>query len=65
MKEKTEKSVRWTKEMLRDVKENLPQKKKAIYIRLDEDILSWFKSREHGYQTYINAVLKTYMRNHK
>lgn len=65
MKEKTEKSVRWTNRMLRDVEKNLPQKKKSIYIRLDEDVVAWFKAQGQGYQTYINAVLKTYMRNHK
>lgn len=64
MKEKTQKSVRWTNRMLREVEKNLPQKKKSIYIRLDEDVVAWFKAQGQGYQTYINAVLKTYMRNH-
>ena len=65
MKEKLEKNVRWKKEMLRELENNFPQKKKSICIRLDEDVLSWFKAQGQGYQTYINAVLKTYMRNHK
>jgi uncharacterized protein (DUF4415 family) len=65
MKEKSEKSVRWTKRMLRDVEKNLPQKKKSIYIRLDEDILAWFKAQGERYQAKINAVLKAYIRRKK
>ena len=45
MKEKLDKSVRWTKGMMKTVEQNLPQKKKAIYLRLDEDILDFFKSQ--------------------
>jgi uncharacterized protein (DUF4415 family) len=65
MKEKSEKSVRWTKRMLRDVEKNLPQKKKSIYIRLDEDILAWFKAQGERYQAKINAVIKAYIRRKK
>lgn len=35
--------------------------KKQISIRLDEDVLAWFKAQEGAYQTRINAVLRTYM----
>ncbi len=51
--------------MLRDVEKNLPQKKKSIYIRLDEDILAWFKAQGERYQAKINAVLKAYIRRKK
>ena len=64
MKEKLDKSVRWTKGMMKTVEQNLPQKKKAIYLRLDEDILDFFKSQGKRYQAKINAVLKTYMKKH-
>lgn len=64
MKEKLDKSVRWTKGMMKTVEQNLPQKKKAIYLRLDEDILDFFKSQGKRYQEKINAVLKTYMKKH-
>ena len=35
----------------------VPQKKKAISIRLDEDIVDFFQASGKGYQTRINAVL--------
>ena len=39
----------------------MPEPKKAITIRLDADVLDWFKSQGKGYQTRINAVLRMYM----
>jgi uncharacterized protein (DUF4415 family) len=39
----------------------LPKPKKMVSIRLDEEILEWFKKKGPGYQTKINAVLKAYM----
>jgi len=38
----------------------MPKPKKAITIRLDTDVLDWFKLQGHGYQTRINAVLRMY-----
>lgn len=35
-------------------------RKSAISLRLDEDVLEWFKARGPGYQTRINAVLRAY-----
>ncbi len=39
----------------------IPPKKKAISIRLDEDVLGYFKKEGTGYQRRINAVLRSYM----
>ena len=39
----------------------LPPKKKAISIRLDEDVLAYFKQEGTGYQRRMNAVLRSYM----
>ena len=39
----------------------MPKTKKTISLRLDPDILSWFKSLGCGYQTRMNAVLRAYM----
>lgn len=39
----------------------MPPKKKAISIRVDEDVLDYFKSQGEGYQRRINAVLRSYM----
>ena len=38
----------------------LPRNKVTISIRLDEDVLTWFKKQGPGYQTKINEVLKMY-----
>ena len=39
----------------------LPKPKQTITIRLDEEIVNWFKQEGKGYQTRINAVLKMYV----
>jgi uncharacterized protein (DUF4415 family) len=39
----------------------IPPKKKAISIRLDEDVLDYFKQEGSGYQRRMNAVLRSYM----
>jgi uncharacterized protein (DUF4415 family) len=39
----------------------IPPKKKAISIRLDEDVLDYFKQDGAGYQRRMNAVLRSYM----
>jgi uncharacterized protein (DUF4415 family) len=39
----------------------IPAKKKAISIRVDEDVLDFFKREGDGYQRRINAVLRSYM----
>lgn len=35
--------------------------KAQLTIRVDRDVLSWFKSHGRGYQTRINALLRAYM----
>jgi uncharacterized protein (DUF4415 family) len=42
----------------------VPISKKAVSLRLDSDILDWFKSQGKGYQSTINNVLRTYV-NHQ
>ncbi len=39
----------------------IPPKKTAISIRVDEDVLNYFKRQGEGYQRRINAVLRSYM----
>ena len=43
----------------------IPQKKKAISIRLDEDIVDFFQATGKGYQTRINAVLRHFVDEQK
>jgi uncharacterized protein (DUF4415 family) len=38
----------------------LPTANQTVTIRLDADLLTWLR-KEKGYQTRINAVLRTYM----
>jgi len=38
----------------------IPAAKQTITIRLDADLLAWLR-QQRGYQTRINAVLRTYM----
>ena len=38
-----------------------PGPKKAVSIRLDEDVIAWFKAQGPGYQSRINAVLKHFV----
>ncbi|WP_035972341.1 BrnA antitoxin family protein [Bradyrhizobium sp. WSM3983] len=39
----------------------VPPRKKAISIRVDEDVLDFFKREGEGYQRRMNAVLRSYM----
>jgi uncharacterized protein (DUF4415 family) len=48
--------IDWSKAVL-----VIPPKKKAISIRLDEDVLDYFKKEGAGYQRRMNAVLRSYM----
>lgn len=35
--------------------------KKSVTMRLDADVLEWYKSQGQGYQTRINKLLRRYM----
>ena len=45
--------------MVRKVLKMQPAKA-SISLRVDQDVLEWFKAQGAGYQTRINAVLKAY-----
>ena len=42
-------------------KANTAQQKQIVTIRLDVDMLDWFKSAGPGYQTRINQLLRDHM----
>ena len=46
-----------------------PQPKRQLTVRFDGDIVDWFKAQGYGYQTKMNAVLRSFMvaqqRDHK
>ncbi len=39
--------------------------KERITMRLDADMLAWFRQQGRGYQTRINAVLRAYFEAHR
>ncbi len=39
----------------------MPRPKETITIRLDADVLEWFRGSGKGYQTRINAILRSNM----
>jgi uncharacterized protein (DUF4415 family) len=47
----------------RIARKGLPQsgRKAAISLRLDEEVLEWFRTQGPGYQTRMNTVLRAYM----
>lgn len=38
-----------------------PVPKKQLTVRLDADVLEWFRAQGRGYQTRMNAVLRAYV----
>ena len=47
----------------REARVVMPRRKETVTMRLDADLLHWFRS-ERGYQTRINAILRAYMNAH-
>lgn len=39
----------------------VPDPKEAISLRVDRDVLEWFRAQGPRYQTRMNAVLRSYM----
>lgn len=35
--------------------------KEQVTLRIDSDVLAWFRAQGRGYQTRINALLRSYM----
>jgi uncharacterized protein (DUF4415 family) len=55
----------FTDEMLAEAVVVYPEKKTPISFRVDQDILKFFKSQGPGYQSRMNAVLRSYVRAHR
>jgi uncharacterized protein (DUF4415 family) len=51
------------KDFWRGAKVVMPRRKETVTIRLDADVLAWFRA-ERGYQTRINAILRAFMAAH-
>ncbi|HEY8184782.1 MAG TPA: BrnA antitoxin family protein [Pyrinomonadaceae bacterium] len=39
-------------------------RKKQLTLRVDSDVVDWYKSQGPGYQTRINSLLRAYMEEH-
>jgi uncharacterized protein (DUF4415 family) len=52
-------------DFFREAKLRLPKGKHLVSLRVDSDVLDWFKRQGKGYQTKINAVLRAYVRAHR
>jgi uncharacterized protein (DUF4415 family) len=49
----------------RHAKVVLPPGKTSVRLRLDKDVLAWFKAQGRGHLTRMNAVLRAYMEAHQ
>lgn len=43
----------------------LPKPKQQVTLRIDSDVLEYFRHTGNRYQTHINAVLRSYVEAHK
>lgn len=43
----------------------VPPRKTQIALRIDKDVLAWFKAQGKGYQSRVNALLRAYMEAHQ
>ena len=42
-----------------------PRTKTQLTLRVDSDVLDWYKKQGRGYQTRINQLLRAYMQEHQ
>lgn len=40
-------------------------RKKQLTLRVDSDVVEWYKKQGRGYQTRINSLLRAYMKEHQ
>ncbi|OHB63236.1 MAG: 3-oxoacyl-ACP synthase [Planctomycetes bacterium RBG_13_62_9] len=52
---------RLDEDFFREAQVRLPKPKQLVSIRIDSDVLDWFKRQGKGYQTKMNAVLRAYV----
>jgi len=50
------------KSFWRKAKLTMPKPKDRLTIRVDHDVVEWLKKKGSGYQTRINAILRSYMK---
>ena len=42
-----------------------PRSKSQLTLRVDSDVIEWFKQQGRGWQTQMNALLRAYMEEHQ
>ena len=50
-----------SRDLMADISKLYKPLKKPVTLRLDADVLAWFKKKGSGYQTRINRALRTFM----
>ncbi len=50
------------KSFWKTAKLTMPEPKDRLTIRIDHDVVGWLKKKGSGYQTRINAILRSYMK---
>jgi uncharacterized protein (DUF4415 family) len=53
------------KNFWKNAKMVVPPGKKQLTVRLDTDVLEWLKGQGKGYQSRINAILRSYYEAHQ
>jgi len=53
---------RLDKSFWKTAKLTMPEPKDRLTIRVDHDVVEWLKKAGSGYQTRINAILRSYMK---
>jgi uncharacterized protein (DUF4415 family) len=51
------------RDWIESAKAVLPTPKRLISLRLDDEVVQWFKQQGPGYQTRINAALRAFMQH--
>jgi uncharacterized protein (DUF4415 family) len=49
----------------KDARVVMPRGKTSVHLRLDSDIVEWFKTHGKGHLTRMNAVLRAYVDAHR
>ena len=50
-----------SRDLMADISKMYKPLKKPVTLRLDADVLAWFKKKGSGYQTRINRALRAFM----
>jgi uncharacterized protein (DUF4415 family) len=53
------------KDWWKEAKANYPKSKMQTTLRVDADVLTWFKAQGKGWHTHMNAALKAYKEAHQ